>query len=156
MACTSQEACERLREQLGMRGTSVPVKSVTLYVLEGLAMELERLKKEQVRSSFWSALSGKYDYQVSTDLQSHGSDAVCVGKPNIGNGGSGEAIKTPPPPYPLRQLPVSCTSSFNQPTPYCLSLKILTHVVLLCTSGGTPAAAGHPSEGAAQAVHPAG
>lgn len=30
-----------------MRGSSVPVKSVTLYVLDGLSMELQRLQSDQ-------------------------------------------------------------------------------------------------------------
>lgn len=33
---------------MGIRGSSVPVKSVTLYVLEGLTMELQRLQADQV------------------------------------------------------------------------------------------------------------
>ena len=38
---------EVLRQQLGIKGSSVPVKSVTLYVLEGLSMELQRLQIDQ-------------------------------------------------------------------------------------------------------------
>lgn len=43
-----QGQVEALRQQLGIRGSSVPVKSVTLYVLEGLSMELQRLHADQV------------------------------------------------------------------------------------------------------------
>lgn len=42
-----QEKCEELREQLGMAGSSVPVKTVTLYVLDGLTLELKQLQAEQ-------------------------------------------------------------------------------------------------------------
>ena len=42
-----QARCEQLRQQLGVAGSSVPVKSVTLYVLDGLAMELKNLEAEQ-------------------------------------------------------------------------------------------------------------
>lgn len=42
-----QSQVEALRQQLGIRGSSVPVKSVTLYVLEGLAMELQRMQTDQ-------------------------------------------------------------------------------------------------------------
>lgn len=42
-----QGKCEQLRHQLGLAGSSVPVKTVTLYVLDGLAMELQNLQAEQ-------------------------------------------------------------------------------------------------------------
>ena len=42
-----QSQVEALRQQLGIRGSSVPVKSVTLYVLEGLSMELQRMQADQ-------------------------------------------------------------------------------------------------------------
>lgn len=42
-----QGQVEVLRQQLGIKGSSVPVKSVTLYVLEGLAMELQRMQADQ-------------------------------------------------------------------------------------------------------------
>ena len=42
-----QEKCECLREQMGLVGSSVPVKTVTLYVLDGLSMELQQLQAER-------------------------------------------------------------------------------------------------------------
>ena len=42
-----QGQVEALRQQLGIRGNSVPVKSVTLYVLDGLTMELQRMQIDQ-------------------------------------------------------------------------------------------------------------
>ena len=43
-----QGKCEQLRHQLGMSGSSVPIKTVTLYALDGLAMELKSLEEEQL------------------------------------------------------------------------------------------------------------
>ena len=42
-----QEKCECLREQMGLVGSSVPVKTITLYVVDGLSMELQQLQAER-------------------------------------------------------------------------------------------------------------
>ena len=44
----TQSKCEQKRQQLGLAGSSIPVSVVTLYVLDGLAMELKNLEAEQV------------------------------------------------------------------------------------------------------------